>query len=147
MKKLHIHIKTKDLDRSVAFYSAMFGVKPSKLETDYAKWLLDDPLANISLSTHADATGVDHVGISVDSREALEEIAERLRSEGSSLMEEEATTCCYAQSNKYWARDPQEAVWELFQTFGDSDTYGAEPERELVQKPAPPADACCAPTA
>ena len=147
MKTLHIHIKTEDLDRSVAFYNAMFGVKPTKLEADYAKWLLDEPRANISLSTHCGAPGVDHVGISVDSREALEEIADRLRDEGSSLMEEEATTCCYAQSNKYWARDPQEAVWELFQTFGESETYGAEPERELIKAKAAPDDACCNQTA
>ena len=147
MKKLHIHIKTKDLNRSVAFYSAMFDAEPTRLEADYAKWLLDEPCANISLSTHAGPAGVDHLGISVDSREALDEIAGRLRSDGSSLMEEEATTCCYAQSNKYWARDPQEAVWELFQTFADSETYGAEPERELAQSTTPPAAACCTPAA
>jgi len=143
MKKLHIHIKTKDLDQSVAFYTTMFGTAPTRLEADYAKWLLDDPAANVSLSTHAGAAGVDHLGISVDSREALDEIAERLSQAGSSLFEEEATTCCYAQSNKYWARDPQEAVWELFQTFGDSDTYGAEPERELTPPHRPSAAACC----
>lgn len=144
MKKLHIHIKTEDLAQSVEFYTTMFGIPPTKLEDDYAKWLLDDPSANISLSTHEGAAGVDHLGISVDSREALDEIARRLSSAGSSLFEEEATTCCYAQSNKYWARDPQEAVWELFQTYGDSDTYGAEPERELAQPKAAP---CCGPAA
>lgn len=143
MKKLHIHIKTRELDRSIAFYTAMFGVEPTRLEADYAKWLLDDPSANISLSTHDGSSGVDHVGISVENRDDLEEIAGRLRSAGSPLFQEEATTCCYAQSNKYWARDPQEASWELFQTFGDSATFGAAPERELVQKETPSNSACC----
>ena len=142
MKKLHIHIRTKDLDRSVAFYNAMFGVEPARLEADYAKWLLDEPPAHVSLSTHKGATGVDHVGISVETPEELETIAGRLRNAGSSLFQEEATTCCYAQSNKYWARDPQDASWELFQTFGDSATYGADPDRELAQK-AVAEDACC----
>jgi catechol 2,3-dioxygenase-like lactoylglutathione lyase family enzyme len=146
MKRLHIHLRTQDLEQSVAFYSAMFGAGPTRLEADYAKWLLDDPYANISLSTHAGATGDDHVGISVDSREALNEIAGRLKDAGSPLFAEEATTCCYAQSNKYWARDPQDARWELFQTFGDSDTYGAEPERDLTLPSVPPANACCAST-
>ena len=147
MKKLHIHIKTKDLDQSVAFYTTMFGTAPTRLEADYAKWLLDDPVANVSLSTHGGTAGVDHLGISVDSREALDEIAERLNDAGSSLFEEEATTCCYAQSNKFWARDPQEAVWELFQTFGDSDAYGAEPDRELAQPKTPQSAPCCGPAA
>ncbi len=143
MKKLHIHVKTKDLTQSVAFYSAMLGQEPTRLEADYAKWLLDDPAANISISTHGGTPGVDHVGISVDSQDALEEIAGRLRDAGSSLMQEEATTCCYAQSNKYWVRDPQEASWELFQTFGDSEAYGAEPERPVAQPVKPSATACC----
>lgn len=143
MKRLHIHLRTQDLDQSVAFYSAMFGIGPTRLEADYAKWLLDDPYANISLSTHAGAAGVDHVGISVESREALDEIAGRLKDAGSPLFEEDATTCCYAQSNKYWAHDPQDARWELFQTFGDSDTYGAEPDRELAKQAPPSESACC----
>jgi len=128
MKRLHIHIKTKDLDQSVRFYTAMFGTPPAKRESDYAKWLLDDPRAHISLSTHGGEPGVDHVGISIKTRQELNEIASRLRENGASLMEEE-TTCCYAQSNKFWARDPQGAVWELFQTFGESAAYGAEPAR------------------
>lgn len=143
MKKLHIHIRTKNLDRSVAFYSAMFGAEPTRLEADYAKWLIDDPSANISLSTHHGAVGVDHVGISVETPEDLEAIAGRLRNAGSPLFQEEATTCCYAQSNKYWVRDPQEASWELFQTFGDSATYGAEPARDLAPKEAASKSACC----
>ncbi len=130
MKRLHIHIKTKDLDRSIAFYTAMFGAAPSKQESDYAKWLLDDPAANISLSAHGGEPGIDHAGVSIETEEELNAVADRLRGAGASLMAEEETTCCYAKSNKFWARDPQGAVWELFQTFGESETYGAEPERE-----------------
>ena len=139
MKRLHIHLKTKDLDRSIAFYSAMFGEDPTRVEKDYAKWLLDDPCANISVSTHGGAAGFDHAGVSLETKDDLEEVASRLRAMDASLFAEEETTCCYAQSNKYWVSDPQGARWELFQTFGDSDTYGAEPERP----PAPPASACC----
>ena len=132
MKRLHIHLKTENLDKSVGFYTALFGAPPTRLETDYAKWLLDDPAANISLSTHCGSPGVDHVGLSLDTKEDLEKVAGRLRKAGELPAPEEATTCCYAQSNKYWINDPQDAVWELFQTYGDSETYGNEPERELT---------------
>lgn len=145
MKRLHIHLKTEDLDRSIAFYSAMFGEEPTRVENDYAKWLLDDPRANISVSTHGGEVGFDHAGISIETKDELEEIANRLRGEETPLFAEEKTTCCYAQSNKYWVNDPQGARWELFQTFGDSDAYGAEPDRETAASntAAPSAAACC----
>lgn len=139
MKRLHIHIRTKDLDRSIAFYSAMFGEAPARVEKDYAKWLLDDPQANVSVSTHGGEAGFDHAGVSLETKDDLEEVAGRLRAVDASLFAEEETTCCYAQSNKYWVNDPQGARWELFQTFADSDTFGAEPERAL----APKSTACC----
>ncbi len=141
MKRLHIHLKTRDLEQSIAFYSAMFGAEPTRVEKDYAKWLLDDPLANVSVSTHGGEPGFDHAGVSIDTKDELNEVAGRLRAANASLFAEEETTCCYAQSNKYWAQDPQGARWELFQTFADSDSYGAEPDRELAAAPT----ACCGP--
>ena len=132
MKRLHVHLRTTDLDRSVRFYSALLGKAPDRLEADYAKWLLDDPAANISVSSHGQNAGLDHVGISLDAREDLDAFAARLEAAGEELFKEEETTCCYARSNKAWARDPQGAVWELFQTFGDSDAYGADPERDFA---------------
>lgn len=148
MKRLHVHIKTKDLDRSVGFYSALFGKRPDRLEKDYAKWLVDDPRANVSVSTRSAGEGVDHLGVSIETRDELDEIAGRLRAENVELLEEPETACCYAKSNKFWTRDPQGAVWELFQTFGDSATYGASPVREAVlAAQAQPVAACCAPDA
>lgn len=143
MKRLHIHLKTNDLEKSIRFYAAMFGEEPTRREADYAKWLLEDPRAHVSLSTHGGEPGVDHAGVSIETREELEEIAGRLRKNGEGLMAEEETTCCYARSNKYWARDPNGAVWELFQTFGNSETYGADPDRETVA--VSKKEACCEP--
>ncbi len=151
MKRLHIHLKTNDLNRSIAFYSAMFGEGPARVEKDYAKWLLDDPRAHISVSTHGGTPGFDHAGVSIETKDALDETAGRLRAEGAALFAEEETTCCYAQSNKYWVEDPQGARWELFQTFADSETYGAEPDRTLAPAAAQSANetatpaACCEP--
>ncbi|MEO1241252.1 MAG: ArsI/CadI family heavy metal resistance metalloenzyme [Pseudomonadota bacterium] len=142
MKRLHIHIKTQDLEKSIGFYSAMFGKTPDKQEPDYAKWLLDDPAANIALSTHSESTGIAHVGVSFDENEDLECVAERLSAHNADLFEEKETTCCYAKSNKYWVRDPQGASWELFQTFGESEHYGAEPE---IAAAAQNDSACCEP--
>lgn len=140
MNRLHVHLKVRDLNESVAFYSALFGQAPAKLEADYAKWMLEDPRANIAISTRGDKTGVDHVGLQTDERDGLEAIASRLKNAGVGLLEEADATCCYARSNKYWTQSPDGAKWELYHTFADSKTFGASPARDAIEKAAAP---CC----
>jgi len=142
VNRLHVHLKVKDIGQSVAFYSALFGKDPDKLEADYAKWMLDDPRANIAISTRGEKVGVDHVGLQTDAREELETIAARLKAAGVGALEESDATCCYARSNKYWTQSPDGAKWELYHTFADSKTFGASPSREQI---AASANACCAP--
>ena len=43
MKRFHVHVGVSDLDRSIAFYSGLFGAEPSVTKADYAKWMLADP--------------------------------------------------------------------------------------------------------
>ncbi len=145
MKRLHVHLKVEDLDRSIGFYSALFGAEPTKREPDYAKWMLDEPSANISISTRrAGEFGVDHVGVQVDSDAELETIAGRLAGSNASLVKEGETTCCYAQSNKYWATSPDGAIWELFHTHGDAPTYfGDRPLSGAKHAPAARLGAPC----
>ncbi len=129
MKRLHVHLKVKDLDASIPFYSAMFGRAPDKREEDYAKWMLDDPRANVSLSTHGGEPGIDHAGVQVETGEELEELAGRMNDIGADMLHEAGASCCYATSNKYWARGPEGAVWELFHSYGETRIYGEEPDR------------------
>ena len=46
MKRIHIGLEVKDLEASIDFYSGLFGAQPSHRETDYAKWMLEDPRVN-----------------------------------------------------------------------------------------------------
>lgn len=137
MKRLHIHIHTDDLEQSIRYYGALFGAEPTRREADYAKWLLDDPRAHIAVSTGG-KPGIEHVGIAVEDDDALEETAGRFETVEAPVQPEKQTTCCYAQSNKYWSHDPQGTVWELFHTYGDSQDYGEKP-----QIPAPADQPCC----
>ena len=138
MKRLHIHINTDDLDASIKYYSALFGAEPDKRKDDYARWLLDDPALNLAVSSRGGKGGVDHLGVSLDDNDGLEAMAARLRDAAAPAAPEAQTTCCYANSDKYWSHDPQGAVWELFHTFGDSETFGKE------ARPEPAATtACC----
>ncbi len=75
MKRLHLHIAVDDLNRSIGFYSTLFGAGPSVVKDDYAKWMLDDPRVNLAISQRDRAAGIDHVGVQADSAEELAEIA------------------------------------------------------------------------
>jgi hypothetical protein len=70
----------------------------------------------------------------------LGELSGRLKRAGAQTFDEAGTTCCYAQSDKSWVRDPAGVRWETFFTFGEATTYGTDPGHEAVF--ATPA-ACC----
>jgi catechol 2,3-dioxygenase-like lactoylglutathione lyase family enzyme len=143
MKRLHLHVSVPDLDRAIGFYSSLFDAAPSVVRADYAKWMLDDPRVNLAISSRARATGIDHVGIQVDSAAELGELAARLKAAGNETFDQAATTCCYATSDKSWVTDPAGVRWETFFTHGDATTYG---EDEVIPANAS-ASACCAPSA
>lgn len=124
MKRLHVHVAVDDLDRSVGFYSTLFAAAPSVLKPDYAKWMLDDPIVNFAISARGGAAGVEHLGIQVEDSTELAEVYRRLDKADAPVVEEGATTCCYAKSEKSWITDPQGVVWETFLTQGEATTYG-----------------------
>ena len=126
MKRLHVHVAVKDLADSVRFYSTLFGVRPSVLETDYAKWMLDDPRVNFAISKRGQAPGLDHLGLQVENDGELREVAEQLRAAGQDVLEQKNAACCYTRSDKAWVTDPQGVRWETFRTFGAITTFGED---------------------
>jgi catechol 2,3-dioxygenase-like lactoylglutathione lyase family enzyme len=127
MKRLHVHVAVDDLAKSIGFYSTLFAAEPSVVKPDYAKWMLDDPRVNFAISERAGrARGIDHLGIQVDSDGELRALSGRLKAAGETTRDQEAATCCYAQSNKAWVDDPSGVRWETFFTFGDATTYGED---------------------
>ncbi len=136
MKRFHIHVGVKDLNQSIQFYSSLFGQKPAKVKDDYAKWMLEDPRLNFAISTRANSYGVDHLGIQVDESSELHELTERLKKADLGVYDEGSTTCCYAESEKAWVKDPAGIAWEAYHTMNDA---------EIFSEKKPVASACCAP--
>ena len=133
MKRLHVHVGVEQLDRSIHFYSTLFGSEPTVRKADYAKWLLDDPRVNFAISEgNAGPSGVRHLGIQVESGEELTDVYRRLKVADRPMLEEGRTTCCYARSEKSWIADPDGVVWEAFFTDGESTVYGDSPELETL---------------
>lgn len=131
MKRFHVHLRVQDLDQSIGFYSRLFAAEPSRHETDYAKWMLEDPPVNFAISTRGGTVGIDHLGIQASDAEELATLKARARSADAAatptLEDEGATTCCYARSEKHWVTDPQGVAWEHFQTLADIPVFHEPP--------------------
>ena len=141
MKRMHVHMGVRDLDSSIAFYSALFGTGPAVRKHDYAKWMLDDPRLNFAISHEHTQVGIEHLGIEAESTEELREVYARLEAARRPVLEEGCTTCCYARSEKSWIADPDGVNWEAFYTSGEATFYGGAVE---PAKPASvPTAACC----
>ena len=139
MKRLHVHVAVHNLAASIRFYSKLFATEPLVVKGDYAKWMLDDPRVNFAISRRGNAAGIRHLGIQVEDAAELADVYERLREAGGPVLDEGATACCYARSDKSWIEDPQGVQWETFLTTGESSTYGGAPEPAAAAKP------CCEP--
>lgn len=138
MKRFHVHAHVEDLAASIAFYTRLFGAEPTRVESDYAKWMIEDPRLNFAISTRGAGTGIDHLGIQADTEQELAELKQRASAADAALLDEGATTCCYARSEKHWVTDPQGIAWEHYRTLGDIPVF-----REAAQGASP--GACCAP--
>jgi catechol 2,3-dioxygenase-like lactoylglutathione lyase family enzyme len=139
MKRMHLHVSVPDLARSIDFYATLFGAAPTVVKDDYAKWMLEDPRVNFAISQRGVRSGVDHVGIQVETADELGELAVRLKAAGESTFDQEATTCCYARSDKTWVTDPAGVHWETFRTFGEATEYGEDRLPADAEKPS----TCC----
>lgn len=143
MKRFHVHTHVTDLQASITFYSKLFAAAPTRVEGDYAKWMLEDPRINFAISTRGDKPGVDHLGIQADTEQELVELKARAQAADMALLDEGETTCCYARSDKYWLTDPQGLAWEQFRTLGSIPVFNEKTavpaQGSACAKPASPA--------
>jgi hypothetical protein len=138
MKRFHVHVHVADLGQSIGFYSQLFAAPPTRVESDYAKWMLEDPRINFAISTRGHQPGIDHLGIQTDEPGELAAMKARAEAADMALLDEGATSCCYARSEKHWVTDPQGIAWEHFHTLDSIPVFSEG-------RPADTAAACCAP--
>jgi lactoylglutathione lyase len=144
MKRFHVHLHVDDLRKSIAFYSRLFAIAPTRVEGDYAKWMLEDPRINFAISTRGKAAaGLDHLGFQVDDAAELAELKARAEAADMALLDEGETTCCYTRSEKHWITDPQGIAWEQFQLLGNIPVLSEGEQDEAAAE----GSACCAPRA
>jgi catechol 2,3-dioxygenase-like lactoylglutathione lyase family enzyme len=137
----HLALTVSDVERSIPFYRALFGVEPSKMKPGYAKFEVAEPALNFTLSQgeRTDALGAfNHAGIQVASTDDVLRARARLVEAGLATSDEMDTTCCYAKQDKIWVRDPDGTPWEVFVVHADAEDAGTGPESPCCTA------ACCA---
>jgi catechol 2,3-dioxygenase-like lactoylglutathione lyase family enzyme len=146
MKRFHVHLGVENLDASIRFYTTLFAAEPTVLKPDYAKWMLDDPRVNFAISSNGHAARrIEHVGIQAESPVELAEVYARLQEADRPVVEEGATTCCYAKSEKSWIADPDGIVWETFLTNGEATVYGQNAPIDTLESAQAASGNCCVP--
>ena len=122
----HLALTVTDVERSIAFYEALFGVAPEKTKPGYAKFSVAEPALNFTLNAgeRAGLGAFNHAGIQVASTDDVLAARERLVAAGLAAFDELDTTCCYARQDKIWVHDPDGTPWEVFATHEDTDVAG-----------------------
>ncbi len=111
----HLSLDVRDVSVSVEFYQKVFGVAPRKQTADYAKFDLTAPALNLALvSSTGRVSGVNHLGIEVESADDIARWKQQLLERGILEKIEVGTECCFARQGKLWFTDPDGNPWEVF---------------------------------
>ncbi|MET7496213.1 ArsI/CadI family heavy metal resistance metalloenzyme [Streptomyces sp900116325] len=135
MSRVQLALRVPDLNASIAFYSKLFDTEPAKLRDGYANFVIAEPPLKLVLIQGApgEDTRMDHLGIEVETTEAVHAATTRLADAGLATDVENDTTCCYALQDKVWVHGPGQEPWEVYVVKADAEAM-------TKQKAAP----CCA---
>lgn len=158
--RVQLALNVSDLEASIAFYSAMFGVEPAKRRPGYANFAIaEPPLKLVLIETTDDQRGtgtlgaLNHLGVEVSAVEGVLAARERFAAAGLAAFDENDTSCCYALQDKVWVHDPAGAPWEVYTVKDDNpaDARPATASLELLGQAAAstpePGVACCSTSA
>ncbi|MBK3573862.1 VOC family protein [Streptomyces sp. MBT65] len=128
MSRVQLALRVPDLDASVAFYTKLFGTEPAKLRDGYANFAITEPPLKLVLieGTAGEATRMDHLGVEVETTEAVKAATALLGEAGLATDVENDTTCCYALQDKVWVHGPGQESWEVYVVKADADSLAKQ---------------------
>jgi len=141
--KMHVSLYVSDIEATVDFYSRFFNSEASKVKSDYAKFILDEPALIISFVQNKEKvdTQFGHLGFQVETEQELKLRLELAKVKSISVLEEMGTNCCYANQDKFWVTDPDGYMWEVY--LFHNDVQFNDPRFSSNQDK----QACCTPEA
>lgn len=146
--KPHISLNVRDIEKSVAFYTKMFGIDPVKYihgkgdgipaayrPRAYAKFDVTNPQLNFTLNeTDQRDGGISHLGIQAASTEDVIATRTRWKSEGLEVRDEMGVDCCYALQDKAWVCDPDGNQWEVFVVLKNTEMDADCCARDVIEQ-------------
>jgi catechol 2,3-dioxygenase-like lactoylglutathione lyase family enzyme len=126
--RIQLAINVNDLEKSIGFYSKLFGAEPAKVRAGYANFAIaDPPLKLILMENPGQGGSINHLGVEVADTETVDAEQQRLASVGLASIDERDTTCCYARQDKFWVQGtPNGEQWEIYTVLADSPTFRGE---------------------
>ncbi|MFM7047666.1 MAG: ArsI/CadI family heavy metal resistance metalloenzyme [Actinomycetota bacterium] len=151
MSRLQLALNVRNLDAAIAHYSKIFGVGPAKVRPGYANFAIANPPLELVLMENPDAQdSINHLGVEVESVDAVRAEHERVTEVGLPVHVEGETVCCYSVQDKFWIHGG-EHPFEVYTVLADADsmsdvktssdsvaTHSSETSQDEV---------CCAPAA
>ncbi|MGW2524979.1 ArsI/CadI family heavy metal resistance metalloenzyme [Streptomyces sp. NPDC001617] len=136
--RVQLALRVPDLATSVTFYSKLFGTEPAKLRDGYANFAIAEPPLKLVLieGTTGEATRMDHLGVEVETAEAVHAATARLSEAGLATEVENDTTCCYALQDKVWVHGPGQEPWEVYVVKADADNLAKQQGSTCCAGPA-----------
>ncbi|WP_455359736.1 ArsI/CadI family heavy metal resistance metalloenzyme [Streptomyces sp. SYSU K21746] len=143
MSRVQLALRVPDLAASIAFYTKLFGTEPAKLRDGYANFAIAEPPLKLVLIEGAagEDTRMDHLGVEVETTDAVHAATTRLSDAGLATAEENDTSCCYALQDKVWVHGPGREPWEVYVVKADAATLAKQEGSTCCAGPAT-ADCC-----
>jgi catechol 2,3-dioxygenase-like lactoylglutathione lyase family enzyme len=145
MSRLQLALNVDDLERSITFYSRLFGTPPAKLRPGYANFAVTEPPLKLVLVENPGHGGsVNHLGVEVEDTAAVDAVQRRLTADGLTSTDERDTVCCYATQDKFWVdHTPDGEQWEVY-TVLDENPEAVTGSGCCGEDASDQARACCA---
>src|ERR1700728_3865033 len=129
MSRAQLALNVDDLDEAITFYSKLLNTAPAKVKRGYANFAVaEPPLKLVLIENRGHGGTLNHLGVEVDSSEAVHAEIDRLTDEGMLTEEEIGTTCCFATQDKVWVTAPGGERWEVYTVLADAETFGSVPQ-------------------
>ena len=135
MSRLQLALNVADLDEAVAFYSKLFAAQPVKTRPGYANFAITEPpLKLVLIEGHGEPGTLNHLGVEVETTDAVAQAQRRLSAEGLETAVEDDVTCCYAVQDKVWVDGPSGEPWEIYTVLADVEMPARQSPRSDARK-------------
>ena len=121
MSRLQLALNVDNLEESIAHYTKIFGVGPAKVRPGYANFaVVNPPLKLVLIENPGASDSINHLGVEVESVDAVRSEHDRVTSAGLPVWVEGETTCCYAVQDKFWVEGGKHK-FEVYTVLADAD--------------------------